>query len=204
MSAARLDAPEAAGAAVDDDIARRTDAYFKRTREVVRRFGDKRVTYAVFLRRPVISAPKLMLDWLERVAAWCVGRGVALQVAAGIDPGGATDLQAIQALRRIEARPGVSVLGEDTLRAVLGLYQSGSVALDLYDASLERRLAVPIRTVNALTAGAPVLTNVESTLSRSLQRAGAAVLAGGEDGALEAALREKFVPEEAPRDEAND
>ena len=51
------------------DIAARTDVYFNRTREVVRRFGDKRVTYAMFLRRPVISAPRLMLDWLGRVAA---------------------------------------------------------------------------------------------------------------------------------------
>jgi nicotinate phosphoribosyltransferase len=51
------------------DIAARTDSYFNRTREVVQRFGDKRVTYAVFLRRPVISAPRLMLDWLARVAA---------------------------------------------------------------------------------------------------------------------------------------
>ena len=29
------------------------------------RFGDRPVTYAVFLRRPVISAPRLMLDWLD-------------------------------------------------------------------------------------------------------------------------------------------
>src|SRR5579875_1334469 len=50
------------------DIARRTDSYFNRTRQVVARFGDKRVTYAVFLRRPVISAPRLMVEWLERVA----------------------------------------------------------------------------------------------------------------------------------------
>ncbi len=50
------------------DIARRTDAYFSRTREVVERFGDATVTYAVFLRRPVISAPRLMLDWLDSVA----------------------------------------------------------------------------------------------------------------------------------------
>ena len=51
------------------DIEARTDVYFNRTREVVLRFGDRRVTYAVFLRRPVISAPRLMLDWLARVAA---------------------------------------------------------------------------------------------------------------------------------------
>ena len=50
------------------DIAQRTDVYFNRTREVVRRFGDRTVTYAVFLRRPVISAPRLMLDWLATVA----------------------------------------------------------------------------------------------------------------------------------------
>ncbi len=52
-----------------DDIASRTDAYFNRTREVIARFGDMPVTYAVFLRRPVISAPRLMLDWLTEVAA---------------------------------------------------------------------------------------------------------------------------------------
>ncbi|MDE2333312.1 MAG: nicotinate phosphoribosyltransferase [Rhodospirillales bacterium] len=51
------------------DIAGRTDSYFNRTREVVRRFGDRRVTYAFFLRRPVISAPRLMLSWLEQVSA---------------------------------------------------------------------------------------------------------------------------------------
>ena len=50
------------------DIALRTDAYFSRTREVVERFGDATVTYAVFLRRPVISAPRPMLEWLDRVA----------------------------------------------------------------------------------------------------------------------------------------
>ncbi|MBN8891796.1 MAG: nicotinate phosphoribosyltransferase [Rhodospirillales bacterium] len=61
-----MDAPVSGLAA---DIAARTDVYFNRTRQVVERFGDERVTYAVFLRRPVISAPRLMLDWLARVAA---------------------------------------------------------------------------------------------------------------------------------------
>jgi len=51
------------------DIAARTDVYFNRTRQVVERFGDRRVTYAVFLRRPVVSAPRLMLDWINEVAA---------------------------------------------------------------------------------------------------------------------------------------
>jgi nicotinate phosphoribosyltransferase len=51
------------------DIAARTDSYFNRTRRIVARFGDKRVTYAVFMRRPVISAPRLMTEWLVAVAA---------------------------------------------------------------------------------------------------------------------------------------
>jgi nicotinate phosphoribosyltransferase len=59
------------------DIAARTDSYFSRTRRVVARFGDKRVTYAVFMRRPVISAPRLMVDWLATVAA---SRGAGFEV----------------------------------------------------------------------------------------------------------------------------
>ncbi len=50
------------------DIADRTDAYFTRTREIVERFGDATVTYAVFLRRPVVSAPRPALEWLDEVA----------------------------------------------------------------------------------------------------------------------------------------
>lgn len=53
---------------LDAEIAARTDVYFNRTRAIVERFGDRHVTYAVFLRRPVISAPRLALDWLSRVA----------------------------------------------------------------------------------------------------------------------------------------
>ncbi|MDO9710661.1 nicotinate phosphoribosyltransferase [Paracraurococcus lichenis] len=49
-------------------ISARTDAYFNRTRAIVQRFGDCRVTYAVFLRRPVVSAPRLAVDWLRSVA----------------------------------------------------------------------------------------------------------------------------------------
>jgi nicotinate phosphoribosyltransferase len=62
-------------AALAADITARTDAYFNRTRAIVQRFGDKTVTYAIFLRRPVISAPRLMLDWIATVAA---ARGTAI------------------------------------------------------------------------------------------------------------------------------
>ncbi|HWA45606.1 MAG TPA: nicotinate phosphoribosyltransferase [Hypericibacter adhaerens] len=51
-----------------DEIAAWTDQYFVRTKEVVRRFGDRRVTYAVFMRRPVVSAPRLAVEWLQTMA----------------------------------------------------------------------------------------------------------------------------------------
>ena len=50
------------------DLPRLTDSYFLRTKEVVRQFGDREVTYAVFMRRPVICTPKLMVDFLEAMA----------------------------------------------------------------------------------------------------------------------------------------
>jgi nicotinate phosphoribosyltransferase len=67
-AAARPDGAAGDRAVLDAEIAARTDAYFNRTRAIVQRFGDSRVTYAVFLRRPVVSAPRLMLDWLAEVA----------------------------------------------------------------------------------------------------------------------------------------
>ncbi len=60
-----------------DEIGRWTDTYFKRTRETVGRFGDQRATYAVFMRRPVISAPRLAMEWLEAVAR---ARGVGFEI----------------------------------------------------------------------------------------------------------------------------
>ncbi len=50
------------------DITRQTDRYFVKTREAVGRFGDKNVTYAIFMRRPVCYAPRLVIDWLHSVA----------------------------------------------------------------------------------------------------------------------------------------
>ncbi|MGH7014842.1 MAG: nicotinate phosphoribosyltransferase [Stellaceae bacterium] len=49
-------------------MTRFTDAYFTKTKEIVRRYGDKRVTYAVFMRRPVIATPRLMVEFLEAMA----------------------------------------------------------------------------------------------------------------------------------------
>lgn len=61
----------------DARIAARTDAYFNRTKAIVAKFGDARVTYAVFLRRPVVCAPGMALDWLRGVAA---ARGLEIEI----------------------------------------------------------------------------------------------------------------------------
>jgi nicotinate phosphoribosyltransferase len=44
------------------------DKYFLRTKDIVERFNDTMVTYAVFMRRPVTSATKLAVLWLEEIA----------------------------------------------------------------------------------------------------------------------------------------
>lgn len=51
------------------DVGRFTDRYFVKTKETIARFGDKSVTYAVFMRRPVIFTPGLMVRWLKAIAA---------------------------------------------------------------------------------------------------------------------------------------
>lgn len=53
----------------DRDVPVWTDHYFNRSKGIVGKFGDKRVTYALFMRRPVVSAPRLMVEWLESIAA---------------------------------------------------------------------------------------------------------------------------------------
>ena len=56
------------GPAAPDPLARLTDAYFIKTKTIVGSHGDKQVTYAVFMRRPVISTPRLMVEFLEATA----------------------------------------------------------------------------------------------------------------------------------------
>ena len=52
-----------------DEVAAWTDRYFVKTRDTIARFGDVRVTYALFMRRPVIFTPRLAVAWLEAIAA---------------------------------------------------------------------------------------------------------------------------------------
>jgi nicotinate phosphoribosyltransferase len=60
-----------------DDLAAQTDSYFLKSKAIVGRFGDRRATYAVFMRRPVISAPRFALEFLESLAA---ERGVKFDI----------------------------------------------------------------------------------------------------------------------------
>ena len=53
------------------------DHYFVKTKGTVERFGDKRVTYAVFMRRPIICAPRLAIEWIRGIAA---ARGTVIDI----------------------------------------------------------------------------------------------------------------------------
>jgi len=61
-----------------------TDKYFSRTRKVVERFGDVEVTYAVFMRRPVLFAGRLALEWLQGIMD---KKGAPLQLEVRFDEG---------------------------------------------------------------------------------------------------------------------
>jgi len=54
-----------------------TDSYFLKTKAIVEQFGDRRATYAVFMRRPVISTPRLAVEFLETMAA---ARGTSFEI----------------------------------------------------------------------------------------------------------------------------
>jgi len=50
------------------DVSAWTDKYFSRTHTIIERFGDTEVTYAFFLRRPVLSATRLAIEWTQMQA----------------------------------------------------------------------------------------------------------------------------------------
>jgi len=60
-----------------EDQPQLTDSYFLRTKVVVSRNGEAEVTYAIFMRRPVLSAPRLAVDWLESMLQH---RGVEVKI----------------------------------------------------------------------------------------------------------------------------
>jgi nicotinate phosphoribosyltransferase len=58
-------------------LAARTDSYFLKTKAIVGQFGDRQATYAVFMRRPVISAPRFAIAFLKGMAA---ERGIRFEI----------------------------------------------------------------------------------------------------------------------------
>ncbi|WP_024953476.1 nicotinate phosphoribosyltransferase [Sulfurospirillum arcachonense] len=52
------------------DVSAWTDKYFSNTKILIEHFGDKQVTYAFFLRRPVLSAIRLAEEWIQTQAAY--------------------------------------------------------------------------------------------------------------------------------------
>ncbi len=61
----------------DEDVALYTDTYFRKSKATVGKFGDVDVTYAVFMRRPVVCCPRLAVDWIESIAR---ERGVTFEI----------------------------------------------------------------------------------------------------------------------------
>jgi nicotinate phosphoribosyltransferase len=67
-----------------DEVAGLTDHYFLRTKAIIGHFGDRQVTYAVFMRRPVICAAELAVSWIENIAA---ERGIPVQIERNYQDG---------------------------------------------------------------------------------------------------------------------
>jgi nicotinate phosphoribosyltransferase len=66
-------------------LAARTDSYFLKAKAIVGRFGDRRATYAVFMRRPVVCTPRLAIAFLEDAAA---ARGARFDIELNHPEGG--------------------------------------------------------------------------------------------------------------------
>jgi nicotinate phosphoribosyltransferase len=61
----------------EKEISDWTDHYFLKTKKVVEKIGDKQVTYAVFMRRPICFTPRIMVEWLRQVSK---SRGQAFEI----------------------------------------------------------------------------------------------------------------------------
>ncbi len=65
--------------AIPPSVQQLTDSYFQKTRAIVEKFGDVKVKYAVFMRRPVVFAPRLAVDWLEEQAKF-MGQKITIEL----------------------------------------------------------------------------------------------------------------------------
>ena len=52
---------------LENFIKNNTDQYFRKTKEIIKNNNDVRVTYAVFMRRPVLFCPRIALKWFKEV-----------------------------------------------------------------------------------------------------------------------------------------
>ena len=52
---------------LENFIKKNTDQYFLKTKEIIKKNTDVKVTYAVFMRRPVLFCPKIALEWFKKV-----------------------------------------------------------------------------------------------------------------------------------------
>ncbi len=68
-----------------DFIARRTDAYFAKTAEIVAAHGDARVTYAVFLRSDAVVAIDRAIEFLEQI--YPAGAEIPLSLTRAVPEG---------------------------------------------------------------------------------------------------------------------
>jgi hypothetical protein len=130
------------------------------------------------------------ISLLDRVSAWVSRQhGITLSLIIGTDPGGATDRSAMERLHAIACRPNVLFQGEVSFGEAMEDCQAGSFALDLYETNMERRMAVPIRSVNALTHGVPLLSTIDGPFMRRVAAFGAGIIAADTaDQPLEATL----------------
>ncbi|MCH9780914.1 MAG: nicotinate phosphoribosyltransferase [Alphaproteobacteria bacterium] len=67
-----------------EEIDQWTDHYFRKSRQIVTAHGDTEVTYVIFMRRPVILAPRLVMRWMENVA---IDRGFSFYTLIGGEEG---------------------------------------------------------------------------------------------------------------------
>jgi hypothetical protein len=120
---------------------------------------------------------------LMRAANWSTSHSeVRLHMIGGTDPGGATPLDDLRSLRELERHSMVDSEQEVSFKDAMQAFAPGSLALDLNEPTIERQLAVPIRTVNALMHGVPILTTIDSPLTRRMEAMGAAVIASHIEG----------------------
>lgn len=117
------------------------------------------------------------LAYLDGIVAWAERRGdVRIDIVGTIDPASRDHIAVRAQLERLRHSPQVSLsFGRSVGELFRGLH-TGGFALDVYPDTTERRMAVPIRTVNALACGLPVLGNLPTVLNRRLVEAGCALI----------------------------